>query len=194
MPPGPPSVPQILPRQPGETDYAYRKRRSIALTGETPYQRRIRLGRARGLSTTAARGQRPQESVRRRERVFAATGFTPSQLYRQSNIDWLNDNGFTPETTGGMSWTTLIKLAPRIRYINNLASPGAQLTPYMIGDAKDLEDAGELDYGWTEERINERYNDVYELREYGNKQPGRFHYFRDVAMQDYMPVAWWFYH
>jgi hypothetical protein len=193
MPPGPPVAPQILPRQPGETDYAYRKRRSVALTGETPYQRRIRLGRARGISTTEARGQRPGESVRRRERVFAQTGFTPSQLYRQSNTQWLIDNGFTPETTG-WSWSRLIRIAPRLRYMNNQASPGAQITPFMLADAIDLEDAGEIQREWTWERINEKYNDVYELREHGNKQPGRFHYFRDVDMQSYMPVAWWYYH
>jgi hypothetical protein len=191
MPPSLPSAPQILPRQPGETAYAYRKRRTVALTGETPYQRRIRNAQARGLSTTEARGHKAGESATRRERTLARTGLTPWQLWSYDQIAWLMDNGFTPETTG-WSWNQLIRIAPRLRYMNNHASPGAQVTPDMIAEALTFERTSNLPSEWTWERVNEKYLDIYEFYERGDVQPARMHYFQDRIPQ--MDVAWWYYH
>lgn len=191
MPPSPPpQAPSILPRQPGETDYAYRKRRSLALTGETPYQRRIRQARARGLSTSEARGHRENESERRRQRTIQQTGFTPWELWRNNQLQWLNDNGFNPVTTG-WSWNRLIRIAPRLRYLNERASPGGQITPEMMIEAMDFEQTyGYTDWSW--ERLNERYEDTVEFVDKNNRAPGNFHWFQDREPE--LPAAWWYYH
>jgi hypothetical protein len=191
MPPSPRNpTPQILPRQPGETDYAYRKRRSIALTGETPYQRRIRAARARGLTTQEARGHRANEAQIRRERTIAQTGLTPWQFWKDNQVTWLTNNGFTPQSTG-WSWNRLVRIAPRLRYMNDVSSPGAQITPEMMAGAIDQEDAGLLPSEWTWERMNEKYEAIYEFHEHNNPQPGRTYWFRDRDPE--MEVAWWYY-
>lgn len=190
MPPGPPQTPQILTREPGESEYAYRKRRSITLTGETPYQRRIRLGRARGLSTTEARGQRPGEAARRRQRTVQQTGFTPWQIWKNKQIQWLIDNGFTPETTG-WSWNRLIKAAPRIRYMNEKVSAFNQITPELIANGQEFEAEYQVPSGWTWRRFNEHYDDIQEYYEHNNPTNARLHYFRDRIPD--MPVQWWYY-
>lgn len=202
MPPGPPRAPQILtnylgesvtilPRQPGETAYAYRNRRSITLTGETLYQRRITKGRARGLTTTEARGQQPGEYARRAEYTQRVYGQTPWQIWRDRQLAWLVNNGFTPETTG-WSWNKLLRIAPRLRYLNEHASPQGQILPEMIQEANSDEQMGVLPSDWTWERINEKYIDTVEYLEYNNREPGRIHWFMDRIPE--MPVQWWFYH
>jgi hypothetical protein len=191
MPPGPPNAPQILPRQPGETAYAYRNRRSVALTGESLYERRIRQGRARGLSTQEARGQRAGEAQRRRTRQIQQTGQTPWEFWRDNQLIWLVDNDFTPETTG-WSWNRLIRVAPRLRFLNDRASAGGQITPDMIAEAVSFERTYALPSDWSYERLNERYIDTVEYLEYNNKVPGNFHWFHD--REPNLPAAWWYYH
>lgn len=198
MPPGPQILTNnlgvqvtILPRQPGETDYAYRNRRNLTLTGETLYQRRIRQGRARGLTTTQARGQTASAAQRRREQTVQRTGLTPWQLWWGAQASWLIDNGFTPDTTG-WSWNKLIRIVPRLRWLNERASPGAEIKPEYILEASQDEAMGVLDKEWSWERINERYIDTVEFVQYNNKAPGNFHWFQDRIPE--LPVAWWYYH
>jgi hypothetical protein len=190
MPPGPPQSPQIPPRQPGESDNAYRKRRSVALTGETPYQRRIRLGRAQGKTVTEARGQRPGEAQRRRERVLRQTGFTPWQIWRDRQVQWLVDNGFQPDTTG-WSWNRLIRAAPKIRYMNEKVSAFNQITPWLLADAIEFEEENQIPSNWSWQRLNEHYADIYEFYEHNNPENARMHYFMDRIPE--MPVQWWYY-
>lgn len=190
MPPGPARTPQILTREPGESDYAYRKRRSVALTGETPYQRRIRLGRARGLTTTESRGQRPGEAQRRRERTVRQTGFTPWQIWQQNQTQWLTANGFSPETTG-WSWNRLIRAAPKIRYMNDKVSTFNQITPELLANGIEFERANVVESNWSWERLNEHYADIYEYYEHNDGTNARLHYFVDRIPE--MPVQWWYY-
>lgn len=192
MPPSLPTVPQILPRQPGETNYAYRKRRSLALTGETPYQRRIRLAQARGLNVQEARGHRANESQIRRERTIRQTGFTPYQLWRNNQVQWLISMGFQPETTG-WSWNKLIRAAPKLRYMDEVASPGAQITPGMLAQASTYEQEYLLPSEWSWERVNEKYESVKEYAEMGSSPQGRYYFFEDRPPED-LPVQWWYYH
>jgi hypothetical protein len=138
-----------------------------------------------------ARGQRANESQIRRQRTIQQTGFTPWQLWKNNQVSWLMANGFTPQSTG-WSWNRLIKVAPRLRYMNNLASPGAQITPDLIAEAMSFERTQAIPSEWTWERINEKYTDIYEYREHNNRDPGRMHYFQDRISE--MPVQWWFYH
>lgn len=195
--PGPlPEVPQILPRQEGESAYAYRKRRSIALTGETPYQRRIRLGQARGISSREAAGHRliggQTEYQRRAQRTQERYGLSPWEFWRNNQITWLQDNGFTPEATG-WSWNRLIRAAPKIRKMNGYTSRFNQITPELIYNGRAQEDQGDIPHDWTWERFNERYNDIVEYYEQNNIQPARQHAF---YLRDRMPeveVQWWFY-
>lgn len=202
MPPSLPQQPQILtnwlgepvtilPRQPGETTYAYRNRRNISLTGESLYQRRIRQGQARGLSTQAARGQAPGEAARRRQQTIQRTGLTPWQLWSQNQVSWLTANGFTPETTG-WSWNRLIRIAPRLRWINEHSTAGGAVTPDMILDATTFERTSALPSEWTWERINVKFIDMQEYLQYHNREPGRFHWFQDRIPE--LPVQWWYYH
>jgi hypothetical protein len=181
----------ILPRQTGETQYAYRNRRTVALTGETLYQRRIRQGRARGLTTTEARGQTAGSAARRRERSLAQTGLTPWQRWWGAQASWLLDNGFTPAATG-WSWNKLIRIAPRLRWLNERAAPGAQIKPEYLLEATQNENMGVLEKEWAWERINERYIDTVEFVQYNNRAPGNFHWFQDRIPE--LPVQWWYYH
>lgn len=193
--PGLPGVPQILPRQPGETPYAYRKRRSIELTGETPYQRRKRLGQARGLSTAESRGHAPvrglSEYQRRRAQTLRQYGQTPWEIWRDQRVTWLQAEGYTPETTG-WSWNRLIKISPRLQYLNDRASPGGQITPAMMRQTYDMEVTGTLEKDWSWYRINEKYSDTYEYIELHNNTDGRAHWFLDRIPE--LPAAWWYYH
>lgn len=198
MPPGPSAQsPLIAPRQPGESEYSYRKRRLVALTGETPYQRRQRLGRARGLGAREAAGHTPtrgqSEYQRRAQLTQERYGMSPYQLWAQNQLTWLQNNGFTPETTGWSQYR-LIRIAPRLRWMNKRAAPGGQVRPDMLMDGSDMENSGDLESNWTWERVNERYDAMYEFVEQHNKQLGNFYWFRD---QDYRPeleAAWWYYH
>lgn len=193
--PGLPGVPQILPRQPGETEYAYRKRRTIELTGETPYQRRKRLGRAGGLSTAEARGHRTRGGVteyqRRRAQTLRQYGKTPWELWRDQRIQWLTDNDFTPETTG-WSWNRLIQISPRLQWLNDRAAPSGQITPGMMLEARDYEQQGVLESDWSWYRINEKYEDTLDYVEYNSSQAGREHWFYDRIPE--LSAAWWYYH
>lgn len=198
MPPGPQILTNwqgvqvtILPRQTGETDYAYRNRRNVALTGETLYQRRIRQGRARGLTTTEARGQKPGNAARLRQQSIARYGVTPWQRWWGAQAAWLMDNGFTPPTTG-WSWNKLIRIAPRLRWMNERAAPGAQIKPEYLYEANQDEQMGVLPPEWSWERLNERYIDTVEFVQFNNKGPGNWHWFQDRIPE--LPVAWWYYH
>lgn len=193
--PGLPGVPQILPRQPDESDYQYRKRRMIELTGETPYQRRKRLGQARGLSTAEARGHKARggltEYQRRRQQTLRQYGKTPWELWRDQRIVWLQDNGFTPETTG-WSWNRLIQISPKLQWMNERTSPAGQITPGMMLEARDYEIQGVLEADWSWYRLQEKYEDTLDYVEYGDRNGGRYHWFNDRIPE--LSAAWWFYH
>jgi hypothetical protein len=114
----------VMPRQPGESTYDYRFRRSVTLYGQTPYERRIWLAQQRGIGRSAARGHAARggitETQSRTQRTLEQTGLTPSVLYRNTLRGWLTDHGYTPDATG-MNWTALMKLGPRIRWMYNAA-------------------------------------------------------------------------
>lgn len=200
MPPSPQPIP---PRQPGESAYAYRKRRSIAQTGETPYERRIRLGRGRGLSMQEARGKTTprglSEYQRRAQQSQAQYGLSPYQLWRQNTIADMTAEGYTPQTTN-MSWNRLLKIWPKMKWMNHRSSPGGaeldppggRITEDMLLQATLFEQQGFLDRGWIETRIEDRYYAMFEFVERDDPMPGRqfFYYER----QSYMPVSWWYYH
>jgi hypothetical protein len=191
----PPSQPQFLPRQPGESDYAYRNRRSIALTGESLYQRRKRQGQARGLTTAEARGHRTiggqTEYQRRAARVQAQYGMSPYQLWQNQQIAWLQQNGFTPQTTG-WSWAKLIRAAPWLRYLNEHASPGGQMYPEMLFNATLLEQDGTFESEWGYNHLYQRYISTREYIEQNSKRSGNWYWFYDRIPE--MPAQWWYYH
>jgi len=193
--PNVPSAPTIIPRQPGETVYAYRNRRSLALTGETLYQRRIRKGQAGGLTRAEARGHRTVGGVteyqRRRAQTLNTYGKTPWELWRDYQVYWLNQNGFTPQTTG-WSWSKLIQAAPWLRYLNEHASPGGQMEPGMLLEATDMEATGVLESEWGFARLQQRYEDTREYVELRNKTSGNWHWFHDRIPE--LPAQWWYYH
>lgn len=193
--PNTPNAPNILPRQPGETDYAYRKRRSVALTGETPYQRRKRLGQARGLTTAEARGHKTVNGVteyqRRRQRTLQQTSQTPWQIWQNNQIQWLQANGFDPNSTG-WSWPKLVRAAPWLRYLNEHASPAGRMYPEMLFNATLMEQSGEFESEWGYNRLYERYISTREYLEQNDKRSGNWYWFNDRIPD--MPVQWWYYH
>lgn len=200
MPPGPSLLPDFPPRQPGESAYSYRNRRSIALTGQSLYQRRVAAGRARGLTTSEARGHAPTpagttEYQRRRQRTLQQYGLTPSQL-RYLQIDReLNAAGFTPASTG-ISQTNLRRLWPRLRWINANTSPGGMLSPDVIHEAADMERDGFLPRGFIYERINNRYDAMYEFKMMNSNNTGRYFWFNEYRADydGFTTAAWWYYH
>lgn len=200
-----PEAPQILPRQPGESVYSYRNRRSIALTGETLYQRRQRTGRERGLSGRAAAGHRAvggrTEYQIRYQRTMARYGLSPTQLYYLKVDQDLADNGYTPETTG-LSQSKLRRLWPRLRWINDNTTGGGQITPEHFADISALVADGEVDRNFAYDHVNWRYEGMYEFKVLKNNMAGRYYWFSEGDLRGYLtggdmtsPYAvWWFYH
>lgn len=180
--------------------YSYRERRSIALYGQTQYERRIWLSSLRGVSGSAARGHAPAggetESQRRNRLSMERTGQTVSQLYRANLLGWLNENGFTPETTL-MSWTNLLRLAPRLRYMYSTTYPEGRVYPDMIKIAVELELDNELESGWAFDRIWIKYDDMISYRDYQDKEPGNTHWGEFLQVTPFIPdlaIQFWYYH
>ena len=196
MPPAPPGMPQILPRQPGESAYSYRNRRSIALTGQTLYERRKASGLSRGLTTSEARGHAPApngqtEYQRRRARTMERYGLTPSQLRYQQLDTWLAINGFSPATTG-FSQTQLRQLAPRLKWMNENSAPGGEIYPALLYEARQMEFEDDVEPEWTYNRIMQRYDAMYEFKVMHNRELGNFFWFRERIPD--MSTVWWYYH
>lgn len=190
------TTPAVPPRQPGETPYAYRKRRSLALTGKTPYQRRIERGLALGRTRQEARGKpvTTETEYGRRNRIsIEQTGLTVTQRRNQAIDFWLLTHGFSPATTG-MSQTALRYIQPRLRYINEHTSPGGSITPGLIRDAIDLEAEGEYERGWVTDRVFKRYDSMREFAD-GRNATGNFYWFLEGgASADPSWQLWWYYH
>lgn len=191
----------ILPRQPGETLYQYRYRRTVSLYGQTPYQRRIYLAAQRGIGTTAGRGHAPSggetESQRRNRISLELFGQTSSQRYRAGLREWLDEHGYTPELTG-MTQTDLMRLGARLRYMYNAAGEGGRVYPQMIYDAVQLEHENALPAGWAFQRLWEKYDAMVAYREYRDKDPGRAAWVQYQQVKPYIPSGlsanWWYYH
>lgn len=189
-------APAIPPRQPGETPYAYRTRRSLALYGQTPYQRRISLGFARGKTRQEARGKplTTESEYERRNRIsIEQTGFTVTQRRNMAIDAWLASNGYSPATTG-MSQTALRRIQPRLRWINENTSIGGQLTPGLIRDAIDMERSGEYEVGWVTDRVFKRYDSMRDFKN-GSNATGNYYWFNEGGAEAEIGwAAWWYYH
>ena len=194
----PPAMPAIPPRQPGETAYAYRKRRSLALTGQTPYQRRIARGTAGGLTRQQARGHAPdttETEYQRRVRLSVErTGQTPYQRRIAAQDQWLVAHGFEPATTG-MSWSGLRRIQSRLAWINANTSPGGELSPDLLEEYAEMEKTGELPRGWIADRIFKRYDSMVEFMA-GSNQTGNFYWFNEGGSENAGTYSanWWYYH
>jgi hypothetical protein len=170
----------------------------MAMFGQTPYERRIFLAQQRGIGVTAARGHAASggetESQRRNRLSVEQFGLTVSQRRRADLTTWLEDNGYTPDATN-MTWTQLIRLAPRLRY---MYGGGGTVTPEMISDAVDLEIEGELEAGWAFERLWAKYDDMVSYREYRDPMPGRGNWIGEyLQVGVFIPSLapqWWYYH
>ncbi|HEV2352690.1 MAG TPA: hypothetical protein VGR89_00465 [Puia sp.] len=190
----------ILGRQPGESAYQYRYRRTVTMYGQTPYQRRIFLAQQRGIQGGAARGHGivggETESQRRNRISRQNTGFSVSQLRRTELRQWLEDYGYTPDTTG-MSWTNLIRLAPRLRWMYTHTSPGARVLPLMIYNATQLERDNDLPAGWAFERLWRKYDDMMSFRMFADKDLGRESWAEYMQVGVFIPqvaIQFWYYH
>jgi hypothetical protein len=190
----------IAPRLPGESAYQYRYRRSLGLYGQTPYQRRIFLAQRRGQTTSQARGHGRQagetESQRRNRISLEDFGLTVSQRRRSELRGWLVEHGYTPETTG-MTWTQLLRVAARLRWMYDATGPAGRVTPAMIAEATALERNNTLQKGWAFERLWRKYDDMQQYREFRDRQPGRESWSEYQAVHDFVPtlaVQWWYYH
>lgn len=199
MPPRPALLPNFPPRQPGETPYQYRNRRSIALYGQTLYERRIASGRARGINQREAAGHAPvagrTEYQIRAERTQARYGLSPTQLYYRRIDDEMDQAGFSPELTG-LSRTALRRIWPRLKWINSNTSPGGELSPGMLAQTRTGELEGDFPRGWTVDHVNQRYESMYEFKVERQNQTGNFYWFREYKpnYEDELPANWWYYH
>lgn len=190
------TTPAIPPRQPNETAYAYRTRRSLALYGQTPYQRRIARGLAAGKTRQEARGKplTAETEYQRRNRLSVQrTGLTVTQRRNQAIDFWLLTHGFTPATTG-MSQTALRHIQPRLRWINDNTAPGGKITPGLIREAIEYERIGEYEPGWVTDRVFKRYDAMREFED-GRNQTGNWYWFNEGgASADPSWQLWWYYH
>jgi len=150
----------------------------------------MQRGYARGLSQSTARGQAPAESVRRRERVFQATGYTPHQIY-----------AFNFQQRYGFSYAYWRKLQRRyITEINRRSSPGAQIRPDHIQDIIQLYDMGWTDINrpelrtweqWVEIHLGERLWSTILYQDEGESAYGNYNFtFRNSVA----PIEYWYYH
>jgi len=170
----------------------------MALFGQTPYERRISLARQRGIGVTAARGHQTAggetESQRRNRLSVEQFGLTVSQRRRTELTQWLTDHDYTPENTN-MTWTQLIRLAARLRYMYGGAGT---VSPEMIADAVDLENDNVLESGWAFERLWQKYDDMVAYREYRDPLPGRGNWIGEyLQVGVFIPSLapqWWYYH
>lgn len=96
-----------------------------------------------------------------------------------------------------MTWTALLRLAARLRYMYDAAGPTGRVTPEMIADAIDLEADEYLEPGWAFERLWEKYDDMVSYRQFADKDPGHEHWGEYYQMHVYipaLPATWWYYH
>lgn len=196
----PPAVlPNFPPRRSDETPYQYRNRRSIALTGQSLYERRIATGRARGISGREAAGHAPvagrTEYQIRAERTQARYGLSPTQLYYRRIDDEMDSEGFSPELTG-LSRTALRRIWPRLKWINENSSGGGGLTPGMLAQTRIGELEGDFPPRWTVEHVHQKYESMYEFKIERSNQTGNFYWFHEFKpnYEDELPANWWYYH
>lgn len=156
----------------------------------------MQSARERGIGTTAGRGHTPvggeTESQRRNRISVEQTGLTVSQLRRSNQVSWLEAAGYTPDSTN-MTWSDLIRLEPRLRYMYG----GARVTPEMIADAIDLETDNELEKGWAFDRLWHKYDDMVAYREYRDREPGQADWAEYLQVHAFIPSLapqWWYYH
>lgn len=188
----------IPPRQPNESAYQYRVRRTMARYGQTPYQRRIFLAQQRGIGRTAARGHAPRggqsEYQLRRQRYLVTTGVIPSVLTQAYAQNWLITHGFTPETTGA-SWTYLYRMEPSLRGVWERTSPDAHISPEMLAEAIELEASGELPPGWTQQRTSDRLTATIAYQDFRDRDPGRYDWnTTKFFVPSEVDIKWWYYH
>lgn len=184
----PPVPPLSRQRRDGTTEYY--NPYSGRYTRNRDYGLRMQRGYARGLSQHTARGQKPAESVRRRERVVRETGQTPWQLY-----------GIGFQQRYGFSYNYWRKLRKRyIAEINKRSSPGAQILPSHIQDIIQLYNMGWTDLNrpelrtwqeWVEVHLGERLWSTILYQDEGESAYGAFNFtFRNSVA----PIEFWYYH
>jgi hypothetical protein len=92
-------------------------------------------------------------------------------------------------------WKKLRRLG--IDRINQLSSPGMQVTPGLVAQELQMEDRfsffqrpGPMGKAWLEQRIPEKLYSMEQYRNH-NRMPGNQYF----AMRDSIrPVEWWYYH
>jgi len=120
------------------------------------------------------------------------TGYTPWEIWRERQETWLQDNGYTPESTG-LSWNRLRTAAPWLRWIQENTHEGGWLKPEVIREAMDIANTTQAyDANYVMDMIRSRYVNTREYVEKGNKDPGRYTWFMD--RDDVLPDVWWYYH
>ena len=96
-----------------------------------------------------------------------------------------------------MTWTQLITLAPRLRWMYDAVGPGGRVTPRMIYDAVQLENNNTLEKGWAFERLWRKYDDMQAYRGFASKEPGRESWVEYQQVSVFIPdlaPQWWYYH
>lgn len=189
------------PRMPGESAYRYRVRRSLELYGMTPYQRRVELGQARGLSRAAARGHAREGEQTARGGLQPpiqppVTGAVPTTSGWWINRAWLLEYGYTPDSTG-LTWTQLHNITPRLRWMIGHSAPSQVITPSMIAEARALEIQGILAPGWAYERIRQKYVDMTRWRAGRDNTTGIQSWYEGLSVREQvpeLPIEWWTYH
>jgi hypothetical protein len=159
-------------------------------TTNRAYALRMQRGYARGMTQATARGQRAGESRRRYERVVGQTGQTPQQLF---------EFGF--QQRYGFSYRYWRKLRRQyVDPINEVSSPGGEITPSMVTSVKSAWDAGWRDPNrpelttwemWVEVHLAERLAATELYVDYGDTRLGAYNFQLRSSLP---PIEFWYYH
>lgn len=96
-----------------------------------------------------------------------------------------------------MTWTNLLRLAARLRYMYDAAGESGRVTPDMIAHAIDLETDEYLEKGWAFARLWEKYDAMVSYRQFSDKDPGHEQWGEYLQVHVFIPSIepqWWYYH
>jgi hypothetical protein len=159
-------------------------------TTNRSYAMRMQRGYARGLPQYEARGQRPGESARRRERYVQQYGQTPWQRY--SGIGGTFEQRYPNiAANGGYTWYRSL----RRRWLTEIDARTDRgeraITPVAIEQELANASLTGHDKAWIEDRLAGMLEAIRNYQDDGDNEPGytMFH------QRDFMaPVEWWWYH
>jgi len=162
-------------------------------TTSRAYALRMQRGYQAGLPRQKARGQRPGEAARRRERETRETGITPRERGLLYRARFEQENGFSYAY-----WQRLHRLF--LTDLNKRVGKAGRIRPWMVGDVRREWERGWRDFrrpelltwqAWVEVHLGERLWATILYQDENENAYGAFNFAMRSAVPD---VAFWYYH